>query len=264
MQLDELFEKLWKQYTEQNSPVEEIYNLFIKQGEKVINDHIALRTLAGDKVGIDSLAKVFVALGYKEKNTYDFEVKKLNAKHFEHQDPGQPKVFISELRWQEFSPFIQETMKYVIQQLGTEMVNSLELVYSGRHWEISFETYKNLQKESEYAAWFYVHGFQANHFTINVNQLQKYDTLEKVNQLISDNGFTLNTSGGLIKGGKEEMLEQSSTMAKSIDVKFSEGIYSVPACYYEFAKRYVDASGQLYQGFVTKSADKIFESTDSQ
>ena len=36
----------------------------------------------------------------------------------------------------------------------------------------------------------------------------------------------------------------------------------VPSCYYEFAKRYSDSTGQIYQGFVTASADKIFESTN--
>jgi len=36
----------------------------------------------------------------------------------------------------------------------------------------------------------------------------------------------------------------------------------VPSCYYEFAKRYADKSGEIYQGFVTTSADKIFESTN--
>jgi hypothetical protein len=36
----------------------------------------------------------------------------------------------------------------------------------------------------------------------------------------------------------------------------------VPACYYEFARRYPIANGELYQGFIAASADKIFESTN--
>ena len=47
-----------------------------------------------------------------------------------------------------------------------------------------------------------------------------------------------------------------------IDMEFIEGKHSVPACYYEFAKRYPDKEGKLYSGFIAKSADKIFESTN--
>ena len=34
--------------------------------------------------------------------------------------------------------------------------------------------------------------------------------------------------------------------------------------YYELAKRYPLPSGELFQGFVPASADKIFESTDAK
>jgi hypothetical protein len=47
-----------------------------------------------------------------------------------------------------------------------------------------------------------------------------------------------------------------------IQLKIVEGLKEIPACYYEFAKRYPDADGKLYSGFIAKSADKIFESTD--
>ncbi|MFP5459729.1 MAG: DUF1338 domain-containing protein, partial [Bacteriovoracia bacterium] len=56
-------------------------------------------------------------------------------------------------------------------------------------------------------------------------------------------------------------LEQSSTLANNIAVTFDDGELTIPACYYEFARRYPLPSGDLYQGFVAASADKIFEST---
>jgi hypothetical protein len=50
-----------------------------------------------------------------------------------------------------------------------------------------------------------------------------------------------------------------------MEVEFADGqMHAVPTCYYEFAKRYPDASGKLFQGFVATSADKIFESTDTK
>jgi len=40
--------------------------------------------------------------------------------------------------------------------------------------------------------------------------------------------------------------------------------FTIKSCYYEFARRYPDRKGLLFQGFVSASVDKIFESTDSQ
>ena len=51
-------------------------------------------------------------------------------------------------------------------------------------------------------------------------------------------------------------------MADKIEIDFGDRKELVPSCYYEFAKRYLDQNKQLYQGFVTSSADKIFESTN--
>ena len=65
-----------------------------------------------------------------------------------------------------------------------------------------------------------------------------------------------------MKGTPEVYLEQTATLANTIEVTFADGKISIPACYYEFAKRYPMKNGKLYQGFVAKSADKIFESTN--
>jgi hypothetical protein len=72
----------------------------------------------------------------------------------------------------------------------------------------------------------------------------------------------LNKAGGVIKGTPEQFLEQSSTMAVPVHVKFTDGTFEIPGCYYEFAKRYALPNGKLYTGFVAASADKIFESTN--
>ena len=47
-----------------------------------------------------------------------------------------------------------------------------------------------------------------------------------------------------------------------IKMDFTEGSYEIPGCYYEFARRYPDEKGNIYSGFIAKSADKIFESTN--
>ena len=138
-----------------------------------------------------------------------------------------------------------------------------ELIFSGSLFNpLSFEVYNRLREESEYAGWFYVFGFRANHFTVSINSLKKYNNIQSVNELLKRNGFKLNSSGGEIKGTTADLLQQSSTLADSVKVKFIEGSFDVPCCYYEFAQRFPDSNGQLYNGFVAKSADKIFESTN--
>ncbi len=78
---------------------------------------------------------------------------------------------------------------------------------------------------------------------------------------MKDHGFTLNSSGGEIKGSPSLLLEQSSILADIMPVEFEEGTKEITTCYYEFAYRYPKANGELFTGFIANSADKIFEST---
>lgn len=264
MKLDYIFGKLWEAYTFQNPAVQQVHDLFIKEGERVVNDHIAFRTFDDTRISIDVLAKPFLANGYVEKGTYHFEEKKLFARHYEHKtDPEAPRVFISELLTKNFSGFLQQAIQKVVSQIPVNISSSDELIFSGHSWEKpSFEVYNKLKEESEYAAWVYVFGFCANHFTVSVNYLKKYNSVEKVNSLLKSNGFLINDAGSEIKGTPQELLEQSSIKAGIIKVDFSDGSYKIPACYYEFARRYPDENGRIYSGFIAKSADKIFESTN--
>ena len=264
MILEKLFDQLWSDYITQNPAAKKVYDLFTNEGEKVLNDHIAFRTFDDSRVNIDVLARKFIENGYEEKGQYEFEEKHLFAKHFEHKtDKLVPRVFISQLKTKDFSKFLQETVKKEIDKVSNDNLNSDNLIFSGNIWDTpDYDTYIKLRKESEYAAWVYVYGFRANHFTISINGLKKYDSIEKVNQFLKDNGFLMNSSGGEIKGTKEQLLQQSSIMANHIDVKFNDDIHSIPGCYYEFAQRYYNKKGELHNGFIAKSADKIFESTN--
>lgn len=264
MKKEDIFKRLWENYTALNPSVQEIHDLFTNEGEKVINDHIAFRTFNNKEVNIDMLAKPFLKAGYILKGEYQFEEKKLFAKHFEHKiDNKAARIFISELLVEEFSSTLKQKVQEIINQIPQENLTSDDLILSGRLWELpSYYVYDSLRSESEYAAWLYVFGFRANHFTISVNHLKKFNTLQKVNHFLKEKGYKINKSGGELKGSPEQLLEQSSIKSETVPVSFQEGIYEIPACYYEFAKRYPDKNGKLYSGFITKSADKIFESTD--
>ncbi len=263
MNLDYILNRLWTDYTTQNPSAAKIHALFTEEGESVVNDHIAFRTLDYSRINIDVLAKQFIINGYVPKGEYVFNDKHLIASHFELPgDNTAPRVFISQLILSDCSPFIGKLFKELLEKADNNRFSSEELMFSGAIFNpLSFEVYNRLRDESEYAAWFYVFGFRANHFTVSINSLTKYDNIYKVNELLKKNGFLLNGSGGEIKGTPEELLQQSSTMADIVKVKFIEGEFEIPACYYEFAQRFPDQNGELFNGFIAKSADKIFEST---
>jgi len=264
MKSQELFERLWADYTSKNSYVKKVHDLFLVEGEEVVNDHIAFRTFSDSRVNVDVLSKIFLDAGYVEKGQYKFEQKHLFAKHFEiENNPLAPRVFISELIAKDFSPFLQNTIADVVDKIPQELLRSEELIFSGRTWgNPSFEVYKELRNESEYAAWLYVNGFTVNHFTVSINALKKFDTIQKVNSFLKSKGFIMNDAAGEIQGTPAELLEQSSVKASIVPVEFVEGSFDVTSCYYEFAKRYLDTNGKLYSGFIAKSADRIFHSTD--
>lgn len=253
---------MWNDYIQINPQAQKIHTLLTHAGEVLTNDHIALRTFNHPKLGIQSLAQHFIKFGYKECGEYYFTEKKLYAKHYEHDDKSLPKIFISELELQKVSSYIQETISAVVEQIKPEVIAHENFVFSGKHWVTSYATYQKLALESEYASWVYAYGFRPNHFTVSINGLKNFKDITRLNNFIKENNFKLNAAGGEIKGTPEELLEQSSTMANDILVQFGDGVYSIPGCYYEFAKRYPMTNGQLYQGFIAKSADKIFESTN--
>jgi hypothetical protein len=260
--LDSLLDMMWKDYCQLNPAAKKIFDLFRAEGEEVVNDHIALRTFNHPHLGIESLATQFKKYGYEEKGDYHFTEKKLYAKHYEHPDSTLPKIFISELLLEQVSPFIRETINDLITQIPASTLHSETLSVCGRPWPMSHKVYLELAKESEYASWVAAHGFRPNHFTMYINNLKKFNDIRVLNQFVTSKGFALNTSGGEVKGTVADYLEQSSTMASEIPVSFTDGTFNVPGCYYEFAKRYPLSNGKLYQGFVAKSADKIFESTN--
>ncbi len=263
MNLEQIFDKLWNQYIIESPDSKRVYDLLIAEGENVVNDHIAFRTFSDCSVDKDHLQKFWLNLGYEIKGEYRFEAKKLTARHYEHKtDPNQPKIFISQLEIREFSTYLQEQVKKCVMNIPTALLNSPEILFSGNCFgELDYDVYQKLLAESEYAAWVYVFGFRANHFTVYINHMKKLNTVQAINEFLKSKGFKLNSAGGEIKGTPEQLLEQSSTMANEVMVPFKQGKFKVLNSFYEFAKRYPMSDGKLYQGFIAASADKLFEST---
>jgi hypothetical protein len=262
-QVDTLFNAIWQNYIAITPSADAVHQLLASDDETIVNDHVAFRTFDRSKINLDKLAAHFLALGYKAMGDYDFASKKLTAKHFEHPNPRNPKVFISELRVDELSDTASAIINKIVSEIDVDAALANNFLYSGTHWKISADEYRLLLAESEYAAWMSAWGFRANHFTVSVNYLKSGLSHLEVNNTLKANGFKLNTSGGEIKGGPKVHLAQSSTMADNQTVTFTDEVLKIPSCFYEFAERYKLPNGEVYQGFVAASADKIFESTNA-
>ena len=263
--VSELFAGLWQNYLAITPSANKIHALLAaKTGTtNIVNDHIALRTFDIEKVNLHKLAAHFLSLGYEQQGDYDFTAKKLTAVHLEHPNTAIPKVFISELRVAQLSEQASSIIHKLVAQVDEDAVKANNFLYSGTHWQASSDDYKTLLAESEYAAWMLAWGYRANHFTVSINHLNRFTELTDVNEMLKDAGFSLNISGGEIKGGEDVCLAQSSTMADNASVSFTDKTMTIPSCFYEFAQRYKTPNGELYQGFVAASADKIFESTNA-
>ena len=259
-----IFERFWNRYSTENPSAKRIHDLFTARGEKVVHDHIALRTFDDPRMNIDVIARVFTESGYEARGNYKFKAKKLRGMHFEHiSDPNAPKVFISELLTDQFSEYLKTTIRGYLNSLSGSVYDDPDLVFGGSIWgKISFATYNKLREESEYAAWLLVYGYRANHFAVKVNELKSFPSLQDVNAFIKGNGYLMTTVGGEIYGTPEELLEQSATMAELQPVEFTDGIHEIPSCFYEFTLRYNRPDGTQYPGFIAANADKIFESTN--
>lgn len=262
MESKALISELWSEYLKITPSAQKIHDLFAENGA-FKNDHIALRTFNDPRICLEVVAKSFTDVGYEEVESYEFPEKKLRAKHFRnYNDDSLPLVFISELVLELCSPKLEAIINTALNSVEPSVFRS-NLATQGRLWEnVSYELYQELRTESEYAAWTYVYGVRANHFTVYVNSLENFETIQDVNAFVKESGFKLNTSGGEVKGTPEMLLEQSSTLADMQGMKFEEGTFSIPTCFYEFARRFKNESGELFLGFHADSANKIFESTD--
>ncbi|PJE79027.1 hypothetical protein CI610_02013 [invertebrate metagenome] len=257
------FNKIWSEFIRYCPDALAINQLFRSLNNRVINDHIALRTFNHSAITIDRIMQPFMSLGYQACGEYRFEERKLYARHYEHTDPLLPKIFISELESEKLSDKAQDIIHSLTSQIDPQTVSNPCFCYSGSPWKIHSGDYKQLLRESDYAAWVSAIGFIPNHFTVAVNHLISHSTLTAVNQLLLKKSFSLNDNGGLIKGTPEVRLEQSSTIAKPVIASFMDKKQEVPGCFYEFARRYPLPDGKLYQGFITASANSIFSSTDA-
>jgi len=260
MDHNQFFQDLWQDLTLIAPQAAAIHRALSDAGETVHNDHVAFRTLNRSPVNLDQLERHILGFGYEALADYQFPHKHLRARAY--LLPGAPRIFLSELILDELSEQSQRVLDRCVSQVDSSMFNDPTCFYAGRPWDpLTFTEYAQLAMESEYGAWVAALGYHANHFTVSVNHLNTLCSVEAVLEFVEQLGYSVNSSGGRVKGSRALLLEQGSTLADRLAVQFADGTHVIPTCYSEFAQRYFDGQGRLYEGFVTDSADRIFEST---
>lgn len=273
MDRTQFFGALWEDFAQIAPQAAEIARRLEQQGETVANDHVAFRTFDLDPsaapgsgggngpISLERLEPLVLGLGYTRLDEYRFEDKHLRARAYV--CPGSPRLFLSELSCEELSGWAQALIRQLLEQLPPGHASSPAVFWSGRPWNpLRFADYERLSNESEYAGWLAALGLRPNHFTVSINQLSpRLGSVEQVLDFVEAAGYRINAAGGRVKGSREVLLEQGSTLADRVSVEFADGPRVIPTCYYEFALRHPDRSGRLYEGFVPASADRIFEST---
>jgi hypothetical protein len=293
-QLEIVLAGLMDRYKERVPDVQRVINAMLDKGlifdeSEIENDHIAFRTMGVPQLGIKSFEKIFTAYGYKKMDYFFFEQKKLNAFWYSPPEGNYPRIFVSELRVEDFDQKFQDIIYKYTNEVKSDPVDSLDLknakavdefLHSPLWQTPTWEDYAYLQEHSEYAAWVIYNRYYLNHFTVSVHNLPEgYDTVENFNKFLEAIPVKLNNAGGKIKISPDGKLIQSSTVAEIINAKFphadgTKHFHEISGSYVEFAERRVlDQYANLPKeqitrehrrdGFEAGNADKIFESTFS-
>lgn len=297
--LNRLLAQLWVQYKARVPYAAQYDAMVAERGGKTQNDHIAFRTFncptGAQPAGVASIARIFTALGYEQKERYSFTEKKLTAWHYEHSsDAQQPKLFISQLEVDALpvttAAAIQKTVagapdlvtvaqKNFLAQLaagstidhgcGQDLAHDLAQFFARPWLPPERGIIASVNQDSQYAAWTLLHGNAVNHFTayINYQSVHDWPDLEATVNALRAAGVPMKSD---YEGENGSKLRQTSTTAVMEDCLVKEADGSVGKinwsyAYYELAERGMvpgaDGKPVLFQGFLGEQATNLFEMT---
>jgi hypothetical protein len=289
--LARLFDLLWGRYRERVEYVRRYEQVVAAAGGTFVNDHIAFRTFAGQQptTGIVSLSRLFEALGYVPAGCYQFPDKHLSAIHFQHPNGQFPKLFISELQVWRLSDRAQQILagylrshrapisdatlarlSHVTESTLPELVDQCAEAIERRPWDRPEKSdVQELNRESQYAAWTLVHGYNVNHFTslVNSHGVESLDDIEKTIAALQKVGIPMKAE---IEGARGSKLRQTATEAVTIDVEVSEhgrrATMPWSYAYFELAERGEITDPETgrrgrFEGFLGPQATQLFEMT---
>ena len=250
----------WNSYTLAAKKAITAYNLFDKDHKNV--DHVAFRTFDMSLFNLSALSGCLRRMGYVATGTYSFPEKHLRALSFSLEESLLPRVFISELSTDELPERSQAIIEKVISTEKALMISNVP--FGGEPWQawrvLTVKDCKVLEEDSNYALWTAFHSLTPNHLAVSLDAVGV--NMDSALDTLVTNGFNVATAGGVMKGSRNVMLQQCSTLSELVRHNVTDGVVEVPAPYCELAYRWLDpVTGKPFDGFIEKSTDKIFEST---
>jgi hypothetical protein len=206
-------------------------------GASLRNDHVAFRSRK-----LEPIARAFEGLGWRRAGTYDFPDTHLNAIHLT--KPGAPRIFVSELRIDAFSPRVRELLSRLPEDTPFD---------GSAAWfkkpDVLFTESEllELERESQYAAWIALFGREVIHFTASVPDVELWQ------KRMSEAGIPMKAD---IEGAPGAKFRQTATKAAPRKVKLSDKEREWPYAYLEIAQR---AEG--FDGFIPNQARQLFDMT---
>ena len=297
--LDKLLQNLWEKYRKRVTYAGQYESMVEARGGKVQNDHIAFRTFnaaVGDQpAGVHGIARIFLALGYEQKDLYLFADKKLTAWHYEHKrNPSYPKLFISQLEVADLSggaadkiketiagapDLLSEIDKTLLASLASgKAIDQKDAAALSEHLTQFFtrpwdppkrDIVLAIDAESQYGAWTLLHGNSVNHFTAYINEqdVKEWPDIEVTVDALRKAGVPMKHE---FEGERGTKLRQSSTQASVEDCVVLEkdgriGRLEWSYAYYELAERGnidgPDGKPTRFHGFLGAQATNLFEMT---
>jgi hypothetical protein len=232
-----LLDELWERYA---AHVPYAATFVALAGGRFHNDHVAFRSLKG-RGGIEPIAALFERYGWQRRDAYDFPDAHLDAIYL--WKPGEPRVFVSQLRAEELSP----RARRILEQLPPPgAVNDADS-FAPPGIIVREDELLELESESQYAAWLLLFGREVNHFTASVDDVAQWQ------RRMRDAGIPMKDE---IEGDPGAGLRQTATRAAPRRVRLRERDREWPYAYLEIAER-----NGGFDGFVAAQARQLFEMT---
>ena len=209
-------------------------------GGALRNDHVAFRTLKG-RGGLAPVAAFFERYGWQRRDAYDFPDAHLDAIYLA--KPGEPRVFVSQLRETELSARAQALLA-ALPDPG--QVTGLES-FCAPGLSLDEAALLELERESQYASWLLLFGREVNHFTASVSDVALWQ------RRLREAGVPMKDE---IEGAPGAGLRQTATRAAPRRVRLRDGERDWPYAYLEIAER-----NGGFDGFVAGQARQLFEMT---
>ena len=233
-----LLDQLWDDYAS-HVPYARTFEKL--SGARLRNDHVAFRSL-----DLEPCAQLFERLGWKRAGAYDFPDAHLDAIYLS--KPGEPRVFVSQLRVQDLSSRAREILAQLPPAPEPPRDEaSLAGWFRKPDLLVAERELLELERETQYGAWLLLFGREVNHFTASVPDVALWQ------ERMRAAGIPMKDE---IEGEPGAPLRQTATRAAPRRIRTQEGERDWPYAYLEIAER-----NGGFDGFVAGQARQLFEMT---